>query len=132
MCSSDLLAQPTPPGMPPTAVVKPALAASAYGPRARRVLARISRQRGAPSTPEALYGYEAVRVVLDAIAATGGGADRTAVAQAALAPRARRSVLGPYRVVRGGDVSTVRFGAYRRDARSLTFLGPRTPNVEGR
>jgi hypothetical protein len=38
-------AAPPPPDLPDISLVKPALPASAYGPRARRVLARLARQR---------------------------------------------------------------------------------------
>ena len=120
-------AEPTPPGLPPVAVVKPALPASAYSPAARRVLARLSRS-GRPATPEALYGYEAMTLILDALDEAGSDSDdRPVVARAALTPRVRRSVLGEYRVLPGGDISTARFGAYRRDAQALDFLGLRGP-----
>jgi branched-chain amino acid transport system substrate-binding protein len=121
-------AVPTPPGLPETDVLSPLLPASAYGPRARRVLGRISpRPRGATGA-EALYGYEAMRVVIDSIAATGADAgDRAAVARAALAPRRRASVIGPYRVLATGDLSPVRFGAYVRSGAGLRYLGERRP-----
>jgi hypothetical protein len=65
-------------------------------------------------------------VVLDSIAAAGPGAgDRAAVARAALAPRQRLSVIGPYRVSATGDVSPGRFAAYRRSAAGLRYLGQR-------
>jgi len=50
--------------------------------------------------------------------------------RAALAPRRRHSVLGDYRVLPGGDVSTRRFGAYRGDGGALAYQGTRTPPVE--
>ena len=119
-------AEPAPAGLPPVSVVKPALPARAYGPRARRVLARIGRERGAVVPVEALYGYEAMRVILDAIADGGGeGADRASVVHAALAPRARLSVIGRYRVLPGGEVSSTRFGSYRRDSRTVSYTGSR-------
>jgi ABC-type branched-subunit amino acid transport system substrate-binding protein len=77
---------------------------------------------------EALYGYEAMRVVLDAMSASGADAgDRVAVARAALAPRARRSVIGAYRVLPGGDVAPVGFGAYEHSATATRYLGERVP-----
>jgi branched-chain amino acid transport system substrate-binding protein len=128
--SAFATAAPPPPGAAVQATaVKPALAASAYGPRARRLLARMARQRGAPVAPEALYGYESMRLVLDAIDAAGpAAADRAAVVRAALAPRLRRSALGDYYVRRGGDVSTRRFGSYRRTrSGGLVYAGTRSP-----
>jgi branched-chain amino acid transport system substrate-binding protein len=117
-------AAPPPPALPATAVLKPALALSGYGPRGRRVLARLAHARGGPVGTEALYGYEAVQVVLDAIRTAPNG-DRAAVAHAALVPRARASVLGRYRVTPSGDVSTMRFGAFRRIAGALVPAGSR-------
>jgi branched-chain amino acid transport system substrate-binding protein len=119
-------AVPAPAGLPEVQVLSPFLPASEYGPRARRVLARIKPSPVGATGAEALYGYEAMRVVLDAIAATGADAgDRVAVARAALAPRSRRSVIGDYGVLASGDVSTTRFGAYRRSAAELRYLGQR-------
>lgn len=121
-------ASPTPAGLPPTAAVKPALAAPAYGPHARRLLGRIARLRSQPVGPEALFGYEAMRVVLDAISAAGRDSDdRAAVVRAALTPRTRESVLGRYRISAMGDVSTTRFGGYRRSAAGFAWVGVRTP-----
>ncbi|MEA2451267.1 MAG: branched-chain amino acid transport system substrate-binding protein [Thermoleophilaceae bacterium] len=117
-------AVPTPPGLPAVELLSPLLPPSAYGPRARRVL-KAAPKAGARGA-EALYGYEAMRVVLDAIAAAGTRAgDRVAVARAALAPRARSSVIGAYRVLPGGDVSPARFGAYEHSASGTRYLGER-------
>jgi ABC-type branched-subunit amino acid transport system substrate-binding protein len=98
---------------------------SEYGPRARRVLARLRAHRVGTPGAAALYGYEAMRLVLDAIAHSGGDGDRGAVARAGLEPRSRRSVIGDYRVLGNGEVSTTRFGAYRESAMGLRYLGER-------
>jgi branched-chain amino acid transport system substrate-binding protein len=121
--------QPIPPGIPSTAVVKPALPATSYPPGGRRVLARL-RRSGKPALPEALYGYESMTLILDALDAAGSDSDdRPVVARAALAPRVRRSVLGAYRVLPGGDVSTSRFGAYRLCGDGLDYIGLRGPDA---
>jgi ABC-type branched-subunit amino acid transport system substrate-binding protein len=60
--------------------------------------------------PEAVYGYEAMRVVLNAIAQAGP--DRRGVIAAALAIRARHSKVGVYQVRATGDVSEDRFALY--------------------
>jgi branched-chain amino acid transport system substrate-binding protein len=110
---------PLPAGLPDVVLVSPLLPPSKYGPRARRVL-RATKNKGAA----ALYGYESMRVVLDAIAAAGSAAgDRAAVARAALAPRARRSLIGSYRIVPGGDIAPVRFGSYDHSAAGTKYLG---------
>ena len=55
----------------------------------------------AANRSEAVYGYEAMTVVLDAIRA--GGPDRARVRRAALRIRERSSPLGRYRVRGTGD-----------------------------
>lgn len=119
-------AEPTPPGLPDVRVLTPLLPPSGYGPRARRLLARIAPRPTGTTGAEALYGYEAMRVVLDAIAAAGDGSPaRARVARAALEAGVRRSVIGDYTVLPSGDVAPARFGAYRRSAAGLRFLGTR-------
>jgi ABC-type branched-subunit amino acid transport system substrate-binding protein len=93
------------------------------------VLARLEAPRAPAPRAEALYGYEAMRVVLDAIAAAGSDeGDRAAVARAALQARPRGSVIGDYRVLPAGEVSTARFGAYRQSGSRLRYLGERVAN----
>jgi branched-chain amino acid transport system substrate-binding protein len=84
----------------------------------RRLLARLRETEGAAvARPEALYGYEAMRLVLDAIRMAG--ADRARVIHEALRIRERRdSPLGPYRVRATGEVETTRFALHAlRDGR---------------
>ncbi|MEA2397798.1 MAG: branched-chain amino acid transport system substrate-binding protein [Thermoleophilaceae bacterium] len=117
-------------GAPATSVdvLQPAAVASQYGRRARRVLARLSAARGAPVPVEALYGYEAMRLTLDAVdGARGHAGDRAAVTRAALSPRTRHSVLGDYRVLANGDPAPAHFGSYRLAGARLEFLGLRGP-----
>jgi branched-chain amino acid transport system substrate-binding protein len=78
---------------------------------ARRILRRLrERERPYVARPEAVYGYEAMRLVLDAIA--DAGPDRGRVIAAALAIRTRRSPLGVYGVRATGDVNEERFALY--------------------
>jgi branched-chain amino acid transport system substrate-binding protein len=97
-----------------TAWLQPVRPPSRYPAPARRLLRRLGAR------PEGLYGYEAVRIVLDAIAEAG--ADRRAVARSALAPRERESPLGRYRVLRGGDISERRLALYELDGFSFERL----------
>src|SRR3954447_8480345 len=119
--SALAMASPRPAGLPDVALLSPLLPARTYGPRARRVLkATVTNE------VEALYGYEAMRVVLDAIASAGPDArDRAEVARQALTPRARQSVIGPYRVLAGGDRAPMRFGEYEHSSRGTRYLGQR-------
>jgi branched-chain amino acid transport system substrate-binding protein len=86
-------------------------------PEGRRLLARIRAAEGpAQARPEAIYGYEALRLVLDAIAR--GGADRRRVVRSALTTRQRRSPLGEYGIRASGDVDTHEFALWSlRDGR---------------
>ena len=88
-----------------TAVVTPVSPPAERSLRARGLIASLGRG-GAAAGPESLQGYEAMRLVLDAI--EGAGPDRLAVARAALEPRTRESVLGPYSVRPSGDVEGLR------------------------
>jgi branched-chain amino acid transport system substrate-binding protein len=86
-------------------------------PGPSRVLARIAREQGAQlASAEALWGYEAMRVVLDAIRKAQHGdrpADRVDVVRAALTPRTRRSPIGTYQVRRNGSVEGLPMALYR-------------------
>jgi branched-chain amino acid transport system substrate-binding protein len=87
----------------------------------RELLARLRETRSpAVARPEALYGYEAMRLVLDAIRVAG--ADRARVIDEALRIRERRgSPLGTYRIRATGEVETARFALHAlRDGR-FTF-----------
>ena len=105
--------------------------ASTYPPAARRVLRRIAvREPPTALSADALYGYESMALVLDAIEAAGEhGGDRRAVSERALEPRARESVLGRYRIDAFGDVDENRFAGYRERGGELTFAGVRRPGL---
>lgn len=69
----------------------------------------------------AVYGYEAMRVVLAAIRRAGGeGNRRPAVVAALQSTRARPSALGRYGID-GGDVTTETYGLYRIRRGRLVF-----------
>jgi branched-chain amino acid transport system substrate-binding protein len=94
--------------------------AAPRGAAARRTLRRIVRgQRLSPARPAALWGYEAVRVVLGAVRAAergGGPARRAEVIREALAPRVvRRSPIGSYQVRADGSVKGLPMALYQLD-----------------
>jgi branched-chain amino acid transport system substrate-binding protein len=82
-----------------------------------RIPDRIARQQGVGlANPAALWGYESVRVVLDAIREAqrdAGPADRAEIIRAALRPRVRHSPIGTYRVRRSGAVEGLPMALYR-------------------
>jgi branched-chain amino acid transport system substrate-binding protein len=90
-----------------------------YPAGATRLLRALGGRGGASASPYALYGYESMRLALDAIEA--GGASRAAGVRAALASRGRRSAIGTYSVGRTGDVSERRFAVYRLRGGRLVY-----------
>lgn len=115
-----------------TYITTPWLAPSDYAPSARSVLSSFRHAFGLEATPAALYGYEAMNLVLSAIRAAGPrGNDRAAVAEQMLAARVRTSVLGSYSIEADGETSFFRYGADSvRDGRPVfyrAFSVPRTP-----
>lgn len=71
--------------------------------RGRRLLADLRHANGRGIGPEALLGYEAMRLALQAI--EDGGPDRLAVSKAARASHLRNSPVGRYAIGRHGDVA---------------------------
>ena len=99
----------------------PVLPASELPADGRKVISRAGELAGAEAArPEAVYGYEAMRLILDAVAQ--GGRDRAKVAAAALAMRDRRSAMGPYRLRGTGDVDGERFALYALENGRFRFV----------
>ena len=97
-----------------TLITTPLLATSLYPRSAQRVLSDYRRRFGGEAGPEALYGYEAMSVVLDAIRSAGQlGGDRRAVIERFFAVRGRDSVLGRYSVTADGETTLSRYGVDR-------------------
>jgi branched-chain amino acid transport system substrate-binding protein len=69
--------------------------------------------------PYAVYGYEAMAVVCDAIAK--GGDDKKAVIDAFFATKGRVSPLGTYDIDKDGDTTLSDYGAYRSVGGKLVF-----------
>jgi len=101
------------------------LAASAY-PAAGRAFLRSYAALYGPPQPDAIYGYEAMSLLLNAIArATDGGkktARRSSVVRALFATRDRDSVLGVYSIDSNGDTTLRRYGLWRVAGGRLRFV----------
>src|SRR3954454_2212462 len=69
--------------------------------------------------PYAVYGYESMSDVLDAIAK--GGDDRQAVIDAFFATKKSASVLGPYEIDDDGDTTLTTYGGYLAKGGKLVF-----------
>ena len=97
-----------------TYLTTPALAISQYPASAQRVLDDYRRTFGVQGGLEALYGYEAMTLVLDAIRAAGEhGNDRQTVIDRVLSTRDRDSVIGEYSIAADGESTISRYGVDR-------------------
>jgi branched-chain amino acid transport system substrate-binding protein len=100
----------------------PWLDVKSYGPAALKLAERYRRRFGEAMPPHALYGYEAMSVVLAAIRSAGKrGNDRPALIKDVLKIRRRDSVLGTYAFDRRGDVTIKVYGSYRVRRGSVAF-----------
>jgi branched-chain amino acid transport system substrate-binding protein len=105
-----------------TYLTTPALAADRYPPVAARVLAEYRAKFGGEPGAYALYGYEAMSVVLDAIRTSGArGNDRRAVIARLMQTRDRASVLGTYSIEGNGETTLSPYGVDRIAHRRLVF-----------
>jgi branched-chain amino acid transport system substrate-binding protein len=87
---------------------------------ARKMAERYRELFGAAPPPAALYGYEAMRGVLDAIRRAGkNGNDRQAVIDAYLGNAVTESVLGPYSIGEDGDIAGEPMGGFQLRAGRL-------------
>jgi branched-chain amino acid transport system substrate-binding protein len=102
-----------------------ALGARDYPPAGRAFLAAYDRSFGRPA-PSAIFGYEAMSLMLSAISrATDNGTrrvDRPAVLRELFATRAREGALGIYSIDSDGDTTLRSFGAYGVTDGHLQFL----------
>lgn len=97
-------------------------------PAARAFAAEFRRLYGHAPDPYAVYGYEAMKAVLQAIRkARRQGNDRRRVIDELLGLRRRGTVLGNYSIDRRGDASLRSFGAYRVRRGALAFDRLLTP-----
>jgi len=75
--------------------------------------------------PYAIYGYESMSLILDAIkrdtAANGGKASRSGVYKQLLATKNRQSVLGAYSIDANGDTTLTDYGLYKIVGGKLAF-----------
>jgi branched-chain amino acid transport system substrate-binding protein len=97
-----------------TYLTNPVLPVGLYPPSAQRVLSAYRRTFGSAGGPYALYGYESMSVVLDAIRSAGvHGNDRQAVIDRFFATRNRDSVIGRYSIEPNGETTLSRYGVDR-------------------
>ena len=94
-----------------TYLTTPMLPARFYPPAAQRVLSSYGRTFGTEGNAYALYGYEAMTLVLDAIRDSGArGNDRQTVIDHVLATKSRNSVIGRYSIDSDGETTLSMYG----------------------
>ncbi len=97
-----------------TYIATPMLPDTLYPGSAQQVLDRYRSVFGAQGGPYALYGYEAMTLVLNAVSASGPrGDDRQTVIDRVFTTRDRRSVLGRYSIEADGESTLSRYAVDR-------------------
>jgi branched-chain amino acid transport system substrate-binding protein len=106
-----------------TYLTTPVLPVTLYPPVAQQVLLHYRSVFGAEGGAYALYGYEAMTVVLDAVRNSGArGNDRQTVIDRVFATRNRSSVIGRYSVEADGETTLSRYAVDRVRAGRAVFL----------
>lgn len=97
-----------------TYIISTLLPPAAYPSAGQQLLRSMGNPDG-----YAIYGYEAMALVLDSI--NRGGPTRADAVTAFFDTRARDSVLGPYSIDANGDTTLTRIGVYRIKSRRMKF-----------
>jgi branched-chain amino acid transport system substrate-binding protein len=103
-------------------LTSPTLDPKFYPAAAQEFFKEFEAKHGKKPEPYAVYGYEAMSVVIDAIKRAGDkGDDREAVVAAFFQTRNRKSALGTYDIDKNGDTTLSDYGGYRVEKGALVF-----------
>jgi branched-chain amino acid transport system substrate-binding protein len=92
-----------------------------YPPEGQEFFSQFEEKYNEPNPdPYAIYGYEAMRLALDAIERSGSGNKEDIVA-ALFDTKDRSSVLGTYSIDENGDTTLTDYGIYKVEGGELTF-----------
>jgi branched-chain amino acid transport system substrate-binding protein len=92
-----------------------------YPPEGQDFFKQFGEKYGDDSPdPYAIYGYEAMRLALDAIERSGTG-EKADIVKALFATKDRESVLGTYSIDENGDTTLTDYGVYTIDGGELKF-----------
>ncbi len=92
-----------------------------YPPEGQDFFQQFSDKYGEPNPdPYAIYGYEAMRLALDAIERSGTGSKEDII-KALFDTKDRESVLGTYSIDENGDTTLTDYGVYTVKDGELTF-----------
>jgi branched-chain amino acid transport system substrate-binding protein len=95
-----------------TKVTVATLAPDEYGAEGKRFFRDYAQKYGDKNPdPYAIYGYEAMRLVLDAIKRSGTG-EKADIIKALFNTKDRKSVLGTYSIDKNGDTTLTDYGVY--------------------
>jgi branched-chain amino acid transport system substrate-binding protein len=95
-----------------------------YPPEGRKFFDDFEQEYGKRDPdPYAIYGYESMALVLDAIERAGSeGNSREKVLEELLNTKGRKSVLGTYDIDDTGDTTLTDYGAYKIEGGKLSFF----------
>ena len=101
----------------------PGVAPEEYPPAGKKFLADYDAEYGDKNPDRyAVYGYESMSLLLDAIQRAGDkGDDRAAVVEQIFATKDREGVFGRYSIDKNGDITLTPYGAYRIKDGELVF-----------
>jgi len=100
------------------------LAPDKYPPEGKKFFADFKKAYPSNPNPDpyAIYGYESMSLILDAIEKAGGkGNNRDEVLKQIFNTKNRKSVLGTYSIDSTGDSSITDYGVYKIKGGTLTF-----------
>jgi len=93
-----------------------------YPPEGQKFFDNYKSTYGKDPETYAIYGYEAMSLILDALKRSGDKAnDRSAVNDALHSTKDKKSVLGTYSIDKNGDTSLTDYGLYTIKDGALTF-----------
>ena len=92
-----------------------------YPPEGQEFFTQFEKKYGEPNPdPYSIYGYEAMRLALDAIARSSTG-EKADIVKALFDTKDRESVLGTYSIDENGDTTLTDYGVYTVDGGELKF-----------
>ena len=106
-----------------TRITIPGVAPEEYPPAGKQFLKDYTAKYGEENPDRyAVYGYESMSVLLDAIKRAGDkGNDRAAVVEQLLGTKDREGVFGKYSIDKNGDITLTPYGVYRIEDGQLVF-----------
>ena len=104
-------------------VTIPGVAPEEYPPAGKEFLKAYTAKFGEKNPDRyAVYGYESMSLLLDAIKRAGdAGNDRAAVVKQLLSTKDREGVFGKYSIDPNGDITLTPYGIYRIEDGALVF-----------